>query len=123
MLASREYTGGPKEQQDGHEGVWNRIFIDFGLIRGPYFESFLGTEVCNLNLFSVFSMLFVYRFVSRNLDAWGFSNQVFVQKLLQNTFCSQKSFFVDSRVNLCHFFVGLEDGFADFYGLGDRLET
>ena len=30
--------GGPWEQQDGHEGVQNQIFIDFELIVGFFFE-------------------------------------------------------------------------------------
>ena len=28
----RDHPGGPWEQLDGHEGVCNRIFVDFGLI-------------------------------------------------------------------------------------------
>ena len=44
ILAPWEQLGGPWEQQDGLEGVWHRIFIDLGVILGPYFESFLGTE-------------------------------------------------------------------------------
>ena len=38
------HHGGPWEQQEGHVGVWNRIFIDFGTIWGAHFDSFLSTE-------------------------------------------------------------------------------
>ena len=44
ILASRENPGNPGEQRDGYAGVRNRIFIDFGLIFGPCFESFLGID-------------------------------------------------------------------------------
>ena len=37
------HPGGPW-WQDGFEGVRHRIFIDFEVILGPNFESFLGTE-------------------------------------------------------------------------------
>ena len=30
ILTPREHLGGPWEQQDGHEGVRNKIFIDLG---------------------------------------------------------------------------------------------
>ena len=35
ILALRDHPGGPWEQQDRHEVVWNMIFIDFGVILGP----------------------------------------------------------------------------------------
>ena len=41
MLALRDNPGGPWEQQDRHEVFWNRIFIDFGVIWGPVYISFL----------------------------------------------------------------------------------
>ena len=44
ILASREHPGGPWEQQDGFEVVDFIILLDFGVILGSYFESFLGTE-------------------------------------------------------------------------------
>ena len=44
ILAPREHPGGPWEQQHGLEGVRHRIFIDFGVLLGPYFVSILGTE-------------------------------------------------------------------------------
>ena len=37
------HHGGPWGQE-GHVGVWNRIFIDFGMVLGPHFESLFGTE-------------------------------------------------------------------------------
>ena len=44
FFAPPDHPGGPWEQQDGHDGVRNGIFIDFELIWGPYFEIFLDTE-------------------------------------------------------------------------------
>ena len=34
----------PWEQQKGHTGVQSRVFSDFGVIWGPHFDSFSGTE-------------------------------------------------------------------------------
>ena len=64
------HPGGPWQKQEGHERVWNWIFIDFGSIFGPYFECFCGAEARNLNLFSgLFPGPFLYRLLSRNSDA------------------------------------------------------
>ena len=41
ILASRPNPGWPWEQQDGDEVVRNRIFIDFEVILGPLYISFL----------------------------------------------------------------------------------
>ena len=38
------HPGGPWEKQEGHEGIRNRIFTDFGVIFGLYFECFFCTE-------------------------------------------------------------------------------
>ena len=38
------HPGRPWEQQEGHVGIQGRIFSDFGMILGPHFESFSGTE-------------------------------------------------------------------------------
>ena len=71
-MAPWEHLGTSWEQQDGLEGVWNRIFIDFGFTLGPHFESFFGTEAWKFNFLSgLFPAQFVYRFVIRNLVAWG----------------------------------------------------
>ena len=51
-MAPREHLGGPWEQQDEHEVVLNRIFIDLGVILGPYFKTFLETEAWSFNLSS-----------------------------------------------------------------------
>ena len=49
ILAPREHIGGPWEQQDGREGVRNRTSIDFEMILGVYFESFLAGRVALVN--------------------------------------------------------------------------
>ena len=35
---------GPREKQEGREGIRNQIVIDLGSILGPYFKSFLDTD-------------------------------------------------------------------------------
>ena len=40
-FGSSDRPGGPWEQQGGHEVVWNRTFIDLGVIFGPIYISFL----------------------------------------------------------------------------------
>ena len=62
ILAPWDHPGGPWEQQDGHERVWNRIFVDFGLIWGPYFESFLGYSVA-LSLVSLMLLFYLCFFL------------------------------------------------------------
>ena len=43
ILATRGHPGRPWEQQDGHEVVGNMIFIDFGVILEPVYNSFLNS--------------------------------------------------------------------------------
>ena len=75
ILASRDHSGGPWERQDGHEGVRSGIFIDFGLIWGSYFDSFLDIEAWNFNLSSgLFPGHVFYWFLTRNLDVQGSQN-------------------------------------------------
>ena len=50
ILAPRDHPAGPCEQQGGHEGVWNRIFVDFGLIWGPYRLSLKAKAKAELRL-------------------------------------------------------------------------
>ena len=40
ILASRGRPARPWEQQEGHEGIQDRILNDFGMILGPHFEGF-----------------------------------------------------------------------------------
>ena len=41
ILAPRDHPGGPWEQQDGHEVARHRILVDFGVIAGLVYVSFL----------------------------------------------------------------------------------
>ena len=45
ILAFRDHSGGPWEQEDGHEVANNRILVDFELISGLVYVSF-GTSQC-----------------------------------------------------------------------------
>ena len=68
ILAPRDHPGGPWEQQDGHEVVRNRIFIDFGVIVGPYFESCCWHRGLEFKLLFglVSKSLFVFTFESKS---------------------------------------------------------
>jgi hypothetical protein len=69
---------------EGHLGVQAWIFIDFGWISGPHFESFSGTLDQNRYFFScLFPGDFFKRFWGMNLDFWGFKNNYFVWEGLQ----------------------------------------
>ena len=52
ILAPRDHLGGPWEQQDGHEVVRSRIFIDFGVILEPVYRSFLNSGRSKLHFVS-----------------------------------------------------------------------
>ena len=56
ILAPRDHPGGPWEQQDGHEVARHRIFVDFGVISGRAYASFL-IQKCVANLF-IFRLAF-----------------------------------------------------------------
>ena len=72
ILAPWEHPGGPWEQQARHLGVRNRIFIDFGEISGPPFESFSDTAGENPCFFLCsFSCHFLHGFLHQNLDRWS----------------------------------------------------
>ena len=57
ILAPRDHPGGPWEQQDGHEVVNNRIFIDFGVISGLVYVIFWDSKCLKVS--------FIFSFVSR----------------------------------------------------------
>ena len=66
------YLGRPWEQQDGHERVWNMIFIDFRTIWGTFFESFFGHRGLKFQFCSgLFPGISLYRLLIRKLDVWG----------------------------------------------------
>ena len=47
ILAPGDDPGGPWKQQDGHEVVQNRLFIDFGVMLGSCFEIFSEAWLTN----------------------------------------------------------------------------
>ena len=44
QFGTLEHPLGPWEEQEGHVGVHNQIFNDFGMIQGPHFQSSLGSD-------------------------------------------------------------------------------
>ena len=72
ILSAWGHPGGPWEQQEGHVGVRSKIFRDFGLILGPYFESFLSSDGLNSVFFwSLFPGHFLHRFLGGIIDSWS----------------------------------------------------
>ena len=73
MLAARGHSGGPREQQKGHVGVWSKIFIDSGMIWGTHFESLLGSDGLDYILFSGLLPAHLFdRSLNGNPDSWQF---------------------------------------------------
>ena len=52
ILGPRDRLGGPRERQDGHEVVWNRIFIGFGLTLGPVYISLMMSRSLKFHFLS-----------------------------------------------------------------------
>ena len=78
-----------------HNGAFRflaaQVFIDFGLILGPHFESFLNSDGLN----SVFLLELVSRSLFASIfngiiDSWSSENKVFAWKVLQKT-CFRKN--------------------------------
>ena len=91
ILSAWGHPRGPWEQQEGHVGVRNKIFIDFGLIFRPHFESFLGFDGLNsMFILGLFPGDFWHRFSNGIIDSWSFQNKVFVRKVLQKP-CFRKN--------------------------------
>ncbi len=88
------HHGGPWEQQEGHVGVWNRIFIDFGTISGTHFESFLEPRAkIRFSFFVLVSRsLFASIFESKS-GRLGLPKQGFGVRDIAKTEFSQKSEF------------------------------
>ena len=83
-LVPRRHPGRPGEKQEGHVGVRNEIFTDFGLICGSHFESFLGLDGLNsMFVLEWFPSYFLHRFSSGIIDSRSSQNKVFVRKVLQ----------------------------------------
>ena len=91
ILSAWGHPRGPWEQQEGHVGVRNKIFNDFGLIFGPHLENLLGFDGLNsMFVLGLFAGDFLHRFSSGIIDSWSSQNKVFVRKLLQKP-CIRKN--------------------------------
>ena len=63
ILSAWGHPEGPWEQQEGHVGARGKIFSDFGMILGHYFEIFLSSDGFNSMFFwSLFPCQFLHRF-------------------------------------------------------------
>ena len=83
------------EQQEGHVGVRNKIFIDFGLIFGLRFDSFLGFDGLNsMFVLGLFPGDFLHRFSNRIIDSWSSQNKVFGRKVLHKPCFRENRFLV-----------------------------
>ena len=100
ILSAWGHPRGPWEQQEGHVGVRNKIFIDFGLIFGPHFDSFLGFDGLNsMFVLGLFPGHFLHPFSNGMIDSWSSQNKVFVRKVLQknNVFAQIVLWWFESR--------------------------
>ena len=67
--------------------------MDFGLILGPYFESFLGSEAWKFNfLLGGFPGPSFHRVLTRIFDALDSPSQVFLWNVSQRTNCHRNMF-------------------------------
>ena len=53
-MASRSHLGGPREQQDGLEGVRDRICIGFDVILGSHFENCFAPRLGDSSFLDMF---------------------------------------------------------------------
>ena len=51
ILAPRDHPGGPWEQQDGHEVVNDKNFVDFVIILGLVYVSFWSAKCFKIHCF------------------------------------------------------------------------
>ena len=103
-----------------------RFVSIFGRFWDPILNVFLAPRAKILFFFpSLFPGHFLYRFLSRNPDAWGFQNQVFAWKVLQKPTFHRNRFlkFVGSIVvDFFVFFGGLGATFLIFVALEKGLK-
>ena len=91
-----------------HNGAFRflvaQVFIDFGLILGPHFESFLSSDGLNSVFFwSLFPGYFLHRFLNGIIDRWSSENKVFARKVLQKTCFRKNRFGVIRGLDFCVF--------------------
>ena len=116
-------SGRPGRTRKGTRGVRNQSLIDLGLILGPCSGSFLGAEACIFCFFSaLFPGRFLYRSLSRDLDTWGSSNQVFAQEVLSKPNFHRNRFSLISG-KIFVFFSRPENGWSGFCFPGKMREN
>ena len=72
ILASQGFFGGPWKKQEEHEGVQNKISIDFGSIFGLCFNAFCALRLEISISFRVrVQVTYCTDLLGLNLDAWG----------------------------------------------------
>ena len=86
FLSAWGHPGGPSEQQEGHVGTQNQTFIDFRVILGPQFDSFLGLDrlIC-VFVWSLFPCHILQRFLIESIEIWRFLKQGFRKEGLEKT--------------------------------------
>ena len=118
IWAPPDHPGGPGEQQDGHGVVWNSIFIDFRMILGPVYISFLSSRSLKFHFVSgLFPCHFFDRFLNRYFDVGDSKIQVFARNILQtSTFqCHWNCFLWNSASNCLGFWGPKEPFFCSLY--------
>ena len=70
-FAARGQPGGPWVQQDGFEMANNNMFVDFLLIWGLVYVSFLGTKMFNKMFFQACSQVTILSIFDSKCWPWG----------------------------------------------------
>ena len=100
-------TGGPWEQQDGHEVPRNRIFSDLGVILGPVYISFLVSKPVSVVFVRACFLQLCLSISEPKFRRLGLQIQGIRKESTANIDFSQKSCFVISSVDLCRVSVAL----------------
>ena len=118
-------TRASREQQEGHMGVWNRSFNDFGMIFVPHFDSFAGTEGQKYGFAFGFVSIWL---LAPNLNPksghpLGIWKLGFRKESLQKNTSRRIQIVADFGVFFTYFdFYGFGIKFDDFWCLGNSLE-
>ena len=88
ILAPRDHAGGPWEQQDGFEMVAYRILLDFGVIFGPVYITFLSSKILKYRYcFRACFQVICLSMSELKFRRLGFPNQGFrIESIAKNAF-------------------------------------
>ena len=115
-MAAWDHPGGPWEQQKGFEVVFYRILLDFGVLLGPVYISFLISR--KLNLHFVVGLVCGPFFLSISESKYRGLRSEGIAKID----LSWKSFLMNSGVDWCCFLEASGPVFLVFWALKTDLK-